>query len=89
MRRKVLLSSLTVGRCFTLAVEPGGNAEDAPGGSMHASPVLKPEDAWKVVGEDGGAFQAESASGSAQSFPADSEVVEIPRQGYDKLASRA
>ena len=36
-----------------------------------------------------GGFAAVSAAGVEQTFPGSTEVVEIPRQGYDKLASRA
>ena len=89
MRRKVLLSSLSVGRCFTLAVEPGGRTEESPSGGTRSDPVLKPSDAWKVIAEEDSSTTAENAVGESKAFDADSKVVEIPRQGYDRLVAQA
>lgn len=91
MRNKVLLESLTVGRCFTLPIDPPA---PQPGGASPdtlrtAVPVLEPAQAWKVTGDAEGGVAAVSAAGAEQTFAADTEVVEIPRQGYDTLASRA
>lgn len=89
MRRTVLLNSLGVGRCFTLDVPPGGSEEPSASEVKRSTPILAPEAAWKVVGEEeGGQVPAESAAGERRSFPADLKVVEIPRQGFDQLASR-
>lgn len=88
MRRTVLLNSLGVGRCFTLDVPPGGSEEPSGSEVKRSTPILAPEAAWKVVGEDAGQVQAESAAGERRGFPADLKVVEIARQGYDQLASR-
>ena len=90
MRRKVLLSSLSVGRCFTRAIEPGGSTEES--GSTEArrsDPILNPENAWKLTAETDGGFEAQNAQGETKAFAGDLEVVEIPRQGFDKLAERA
>lgn len=88
MRREVLLSSLGVGRCFTAAVEPGGVTDETASSSRRADPILAPGDAWKVTGDADGQVEAVSASGQEKAFPGEARVVEIPRQGYDKLAAR-
>lgn len=92
MRRpKVLLSSLSVGRCFTLPREPGspeGTTEERPQGATLATPVLAAAQAWKIVGVEETQADATSASGEARSFPLETEVVEIARQGYETLAGR-
>ncbi len=87
MRRKVLLSSLTVGRCFTLALEPGGTTEESPKSARRGDSIVTPESAWKVVDVSEEATQAQNAKGEEQSFAPGSEVVEIPRQGFERLAT--
>jgi hypothetical protein len=87
MRRKVPLSSLGVGRCFTLDVPPGGSEETASE-VTRTTPILPPAAAWKVTGEEGGQVTAESAAGERQAFDPELKVVEVPRQGYDALAAR-
>jgi len=89
-RSKVLLSSLGVGKCFTLDVPPGGSEEAAitKGDKIKTStPILKPADAWKVV-ESGDEVAAESAAGEKKAFKGDLKVVEVQRQGWDKLKAR-
>ena len=54
-----------------------------------AVPVVEPAQAWKITGDAEGGFAAVSAVGEEKTFAADTEVVEIPRQGYDKLAARS
>ena len=89
MRKKILLASLSVGRCFTMAIEPGGRTEESSTGGTRTDPVLRPADAWKVTGEDGDGYSAESATGETKTYAGDSEVVEIPRQGFDRLVAQA
>lgn len=88
MRRPVLLSSLTVGRCFTLDVPPGGSDEPSATEVKKATPILAPDKAWKVTDEEEGQVVAESAAGERRTFPPDTKVVEVPRQGWDQLARR-
>lgn len=88
MRRKVPLSSLGVGRCFTLPVEAGGASDERPEGTRRSDPILAPDAAWRITGEGEAGVEAESAAGAARSFPPETEVVEIPRQGWDRLRSR-
>ena len=89
MRRKILLESLSVGRCFTLALEPGGSTEtESETLARRSDSVLTGEDAWKVVEDKDAEFVAESARGVRKGFPKTSEVVEIPRQGYERLVQR-
>ncbi len=89
-KNKVLLSSLSVGRCFTLPTEPG--AEKEPEGDATkariATSVLAPADAWKITDLGDESATCASASGEERAFPTTTEVVEIPRQGYDTLAAR-
>ena len=80
MRRKVLLSSLGVGHCFTFAVEPGGSTEEAGSKSVtRTAPILSPADAWKITDDDGETTSAESAAGESKAFAPDEKVVEIPQ----------
>ena len=88
-KNKVQLNSLSVGRCFTLPREPGPAPEERPAdGARIATPVLSAADAWRVtdLGEQG--VSCASADGQDRTFPSETEVVEIPRQGFDKLAAR-
>jgi hypothetical protein len=87
MRRKVLLSSLGVGRCFTLEVSPGGS-EEKGSEVKRTTPILPPEAAWKVTGDEDGQVVAESATGQRKTFAPNTKVVEVPRQGFDSLLGR-
>lgn len=88
MRRIVPLSSLSNGRCFTLT-EPLSEADedDAAERVATAREIVVPEAAWRVtnVGAD---IEAENALGDTRNFPLTTKVVELPRQGYDRLAAR-
>ncbi len=89
MRRVVLLSSLTVGRCFTLAESPADFAEDERAGGLGAvRTIIAPEGAWRVLQQVGDAVEADSAMAEVKRFPANLKVVEIPRQGWDRLVER-
>lgn len=105
MARVVLLSSLSTGRCFTLAptegdpaagagTQEGGAAPAGQGGVRQGKTILGPDAVWKVLGPASGegaaaTVEAESAAGERRSFPAVAHVVEQPRQGYDRLVERA
>lgn len=95
-KNKVLLGSLGVGRCFTLPVEPGvlesqtqaaDKSEDASKARI-AKSILPAGDAWKITDTSDEGLACVSAGGEERSFPSETEVVEIPRQGFDTLASR-
>lgn len=89
MRNKTLLHTLSVGRCFTLDVPPGGSEEPTSKAQVkQTTPILAPAAAWKVVGEEEGKVLAESAAGERRAFARDAKVVEVPRQGYDSLVAR-
>lgn len=91
-RNKVLLSSLSVGRCFTIDAPPTEIEEKAAEKGTEvrrAGLILSPKNAWKVTGEEGDDLVAESAAGEKKTFAGDTKVVEIPRQGYEKLATGA
>lgn len=91
-KNKVQLASLSVGRCFTLPVEPGAEPSPRPEGEANqariATPVLAPERAWKIRSLDEDHADCASASGEERAFPLSTEVVEIPRQGFETLAAR-
>ena len=89
MRRIVLLSTLTPGRCFTLS-EPMSIAEEDEGGERlsTAREVIVPESAWKIGDPTGGDIEAENALGDTRTFAPTTKVIELPRQGYDRLAAR-
>ena len=89
MRRIVLLSTLTPGRCFTLAETPPDVDEDMENDRLTtAREIIVPEAAWRMVSVEADGIQAESALGDERTFPPTLKVVELPRQGYDRLAAR-
>ncbi|MBL8787898.1 MAG: hypothetical protein JNJ59_23580 [Deltaproteobacteria bacterium] len=89
MRRIVLLSSLSPGRCFTLVEPPAEFDEDDRAERVTgAQSILTPEVAWKINAIEGSDFDAESAIGETQHFVGSTRVVELPRQGWDRLAAR-
>jgi len=85
MRRKVQLSSLSVGRCFTLVVEPGASYEESSAGAKRSGSILSPDQAWRIADIQDDGVHAVNAIGQEETFPGDREVVEIAREGYDKL----
>ena len=87
-KNKVLLSSLSVGRCFTLPTEPGAEQEGDATQVRVATSVLSPADAWKITDLGDERATCASASGEERAFPSATEVVEIARQGYETLAAR-
>ncbi len=89
MRRIVLLSSLTPGRCFTLVEPPSEfeedeHAERVVGGRS----ILTPEVAWKILTIGADTAECENALGESGNFETPTKVVELPRQGWDRLAAR-
>lgn len=89
MRRVVLLSSLTVGRCFTVAESPAEFEEDERGlglGAMRT--IVVPEEAWRVNQTIGEEVEVENALADIKRFPLKMKVTEIPRQGWDRLVQR-
>lgn len=89
MRRIVLLSSLTPGRCFTLTEPITEFDEDEPGDRLAASRgVLGPEAVWKYLQLVEGEIEAENALGEVSRFAGSKKVSELPRQGFDRLAER-
>ena len=91
MRRRVPLLSLTVGRCFTLPPTGDGapSAEADGPKSVQVRSLLGFDQAWKVTGEDEGAILAEDATGDEAAFDPHEMVVEVPREGYERLVQRA
>lgn len=90
MSRPVLLSSLSPGRCFTLA-NPPETLEEAEGAKrlQTGRSILAPEAVWKLVVGDGAAgVDAQNARGEANGFDPTTLVVEVPRQGFDRLVQR-
>lgn len=89
MRRIVLLSTLTPGRCFTLVEPPSQFEEDDQAKRVVAGQsILTPDAAWKILSIQGAQFESENALGEAKTFEANLRVVELPRQGWDRLATR-
>jgi len=92
-RRKVHVSSLTAGRCFTLPPEASpaegeANDDDRRQPVQYGRTMMSPESAWKVSQSGGDTVTAVNAEGAERTFDATTEVVEIPRQGFDRLAAR-
>lgn len=89
MRRIVLLSALTPGRCFTLVEPPSEFDEDDRGERVVGGrSILTPEVAWKIGVIEGNECEAENAIGETRRFELSTRVVELPRQGWDRLATR-
>ena len=78
MRRKILLSTLSVGRCF---VYDAGAEQSAD----KVGAVVRTDMAWRVVSttEDGAA--CERADGVEMKLPGIAQVAEIPVEGFQKL----
>lgn len=92
MGREIYVSSLTVGRCFTFTPDPTDDETEGPSDPMDVQirrTVLSPSHVWKITAASGDGVDATSASGQTRSFDAKTLVVEIPRQGFDKLAARS
>ncbi|MCA9514116.1 MAG: hypothetical protein KC635_04180, partial [Myxococcales bacterium] len=92
MRRATPLSFLTPGRCFTLA-EPASLLDDdaeGAGGFRYGKSILQPGMVFKVVPDDadGDDVAVESAAGESTRFPKTASVVEVPREGFERLAAR-
>jgi hypothetical protein len=89
VRRIVLLSTLTPGRCFTLVEPPVSYDEDDRGERVVGGrSILTPEVAWKIGVIEEVEVEAENALGEVRRFDKGSRVVELPRQGWDRLAAR-
>ncbi len=89
MRRVVLLSSLTVGRCFTVAESPAEFEEDERAAGLGAMrTIVVPEEAWRIVQTVGDEAECENALADVRRFPLKTKVTEIPRQGWDRLVQR-
>lgn len=89
MRRKVHVSSLSVGRCFTISpedAEPVETTESAEAATVSRS-VMNADNAWKVTA-GGDPVSATNARGESREFAANTLVSEIPRQGFDRMAER-
>lgn len=90
MAKDYLLSTLTVGRCFTLApsTDPAPGEPSAEVMSTARS-VMTPETVWKVTGAvEGGEVEVVNAKGEAKTLPGKTRVLEQPRQGFDRLVER-
>lgn len=90
MKRAVLVSSLTVGKCFTLDVPPGAPSEERGAKELqHKGAILAPAAAWKVEAVEAAGVKALSAAGETRTFEAGTKVKEVQRQGWDKLVAQA
>lgn|GEM_PF-1171467 len=90
MRRIVPLSSLTAGRCFTHAETPKVPDEDDKAKRFQTGiSILQADVVWKVGAADEAGVSCESALGETTVLAPDTKVVEVPRQGFDRLVQRA
>ncbi len=93
--RPTPLSSLTAGRCFTLArpPEPVDKDHDGPGpagaAAVFARSILSADMVFKVIGPGADGVDVVDALGASGALAPTTEVVEVPRQGYERLAQRA
>jgi len=89
VRRVTPLSTLTAGRCFTIAETPPGFEDDGDGRRYRRGlSILQADMVWKVRGTEGDRVSAENARGEVEELPPTTAVVEVPRQGYDRLVAR-
>ena len=90
MKRDIYLSSLTVGRCFT--VSPNAKKDDdddLPTGSFRiGQTIITPSLAWKVTSVTPENISAQNVSGDTADFEPSLLVVEISREGFDRMAGR-
>ncbi len=84
MARKVPISSLTVGRCFSHSPDAPDFEEPDSSGLTTSRSVMAPENVWKVTGPGA----AENARGETQDFDGKLMVVEVPRGGFNRLVER-
>jgi hypothetical protein len=90
VRRIVPLSSLTAGRCFTLAETPKNPDEDDKAKRFQTGwSILQADMVWKVGLPQEEGVDCESALGERVAMAGDTKVVEVPRQGFDRLVQRA
>lgn len=90
MKRAVHVASLTPGRCFTLKPSEDVHEEGDQAERLTTSQsILAPEAVWKVLGAEAGGVRAESATKEVRVFTEKTLVIELPRQGWDRLAQRA
>ena len=87
MRRKVPLSSLTVGRCFAYHGEEPAFEEGAASTHIVHS-VMTPDSVWKITMPGAEEIVAENALGDSKAFEPALMVAEIPRGGFDRLVER-
>ena len=87
MKQKVYVSSLTVGRCFTVAPE-GDDGFESSGAtaSKQVRTIMSADKVWKVTGVADDEVQAVNAAGAQDSFGAKLLVLEVSREGFDRLA---
>jgi len=91
MRRVVPLSHLTTGRCFTLAeppVDPPEDELDQHKRFRTGLSILQADMVWKVALAEDDGVGVDSAFGEHAVMAATTPVVEVPRQGYDRLVQR-
>ncbi len=91
MRRPTYLQTLTVGRCFTEAVDPSSLDEEERAERFRAGqPLMAPPYVWKVVGAaDSDTVTCQSAASEERAFPSNTMVIEVPREGFERLLQRA
>jgi len=79
VRRIVLLSTLTPGRCFTLVEPPSEFEEDDRAERVVGSrSILTPEVAWKILTVEGGQAECEHAIGESKSRRKLPEAKSVP-----------
>lgn len=89
MKRKITIDTLTPGRCFAAVPESPAPSEGDAKAFSYGKAILSPEFVWRVIGPgDDGTVEAENARGVREHHAANSLVVEVPRQGYERLVSR-
>ena len=78
MRRKIQLSTLTVGRCFVY----DAGAEQS---SDKVGAVVRTDMAWRVVGRTEDGTACERVDGAQLTLAGTVQVAEIPVEGFQKL----
>jgi hypothetical protein len=86
--KEVFLNSLSTGRCFTLPKPPPDPAAEKPGKMQKATHTIPPEAAFKILDVRDDGVAVIDAAGKEALLPGTTKVVEIPRDGYDRLVER-
>ena len=88
--REIFLSNLTVGRCFTIKPSTAQDDDVASKGSFRiGKTIMTPGMVWKIDENNSDEITATNVSGTQEMFNGSLIVIEVSREGFDRLKERA